>query len=323
MKQLLLLLLLFLSIILISCSHKEQPTSVIIGQLPKDQMKFQKMIISELTGKQEIDILNGESLLLKSRWNKYEKRVSLDYFESLFNQLDLNTYRHKYQMANSNFAVDLLIEPLKGTNIYTILPSTNNSKEYVVIGAHYDTDGKNFPGAIDNGSGIALVTSVLRQLREIKNRNRNLIVVYFDQEEESISAGSLAFAKFLKAHKYNIHSVHCFDLIGWDADKNKEVQLDLPKPYPEIEGIYKRHAQKLNIPIYSVENNASDYASFFKENINVIGISQAYAKGELSGKKDSPADKFHLVDFEYLASSTKLSYEVIKELIYDRGNKEE
>jgi Zn-dependent M28 family amino/carboxypeptidase len=218
-------------------------------------------------------------------------------------------------MANSNFAVDLLIEPLKGTNIYTILPSNNNSIEYVVIGAHYDTDGKNFPGAIDIGSGIALITSVLRQVQEIKNRNRNLIVVYFDQEEESISAGSLAFAKFLKSNKYNIHSVHCFDLIGWDEDNNKEVLLDLPKPNAEIEGLYRKHAQKLNIPIYSIENNASDYSSFFKENINVIGISQAYAKGELSGKKDSPEDKFHLVDFEYLKSSTKLTLEVIKELI--------
>jgi hypothetical protein len=66
-------LLLILSIILISCSHKEQPSSVIIGQLPKDEMKFQKKIISELTGKQEINILNGESLHLKSRWKKMKK----------------------------------------------------------------------------------------------------------------------------------------------------------------------------------------------------------------------------------------------------------
>lgn len=303
-------------IILFSCSTKEYPNAV-IDKIPKNEMEFQKMIISQLTGKQKIKTLKDGDLLLKSRWSKKERRISLDYFESLFNLLDLNAYRHHYEMANSNFAVDLLIEPLKGTNLYTILPSTNNSPEYIVIGAHYDTDGNNFPGAIDNGSGVALITSVLRQVSKIKSRNRNLMLVYFDQEEESISAGSLAFAKFLKANKYNIHSVHSFDLIGWDQDKNKEVQLALPEPNAEIENLYKKHAQNLNIPIYSIKSNASDYSSFFKEGINTIGISQAYAKGELSGKKDSTEDKYHLVDFEYLDSSTTLALEVIKDLLND------
>ncbi len=220
-------------------------------------------------------------------------------------------------MANSNLAVDLLIEPLKGTNLYTILPSTNNSQEYVVIGAHYDTDGKNFPGAIDNGSGVALITSVLKQASTLKSRNRNLMVVYFDQEEENISAGSLAFARFLIKNKYAIHSVHSFDLIGWDENKNKEVQLAFPVPNPEIENLYKKHAQNLNIPIYAIKSNSSDYSSFFKEGFNTSGISQAYAKGELSGKKDSTEDKYHLVDFDYLNSSTMLALEVVKDLLND------
>ena len=303
-------------IILFGCSTKEYP-KIVIDKIPKNEMEFQKMIISQLTGKQKIKTLKDGDLLLKSRWSKKERRLSLDYLESLFNQFDLTAHRHHYEMANSNFAVDLLIEPLIGTNLYTILPSTNNSLEYVVIGAHYDTDGKNFPGAIDNGSGVALITSILRQASTIKSRNRNLMVVYFDQEEESISAGSLAFAKFLKANKYTIHSVHSFDLIGWDTDKNKEVQLELPKPNAELENLYKKHAQNLNIPIYSIKSIASDYSSFFKEGINTIGISQAYAKGELSGKKDSPEDKYHLVDFEYLNSSTTLALEVIKDLLND------
>lgn len=315
--------LLIFSLVLICCSDGIPTSSIAIGKLPKDQMKFQKMIIGQLSGDQEINTTKNKKIVLKSRWNKKEREITFAYFEALLNKLGLKALRHKYVVPNSNFAVDFLIEPLEGNNIYTILPATNNSKEYVVIGAHYDTDGKNFPGAIDNASGIALITSVLRQVSKLKIRNKNLIVVYFDQEEESISAGSLAFAKFLKSNKYNIHSAHSFDLIGWDADNNKEVQLELPEQNDAIENLYKKHAQKLNIPIYSIKVIASDYASFFKEGITTIGVSQAYAKGELSGKKDSPEDKYHLVDFEYLASSTNLAFEVIKNLLKDNGDEGE
>lgn len=303
-------------LLLFSCSNKEQ-SHIIMNEIPNDNIEFQKMIIGQLTGEQKIKTITEENYILNSRWSKNEKRISLDYFEALLTKLNVNSYRHHYQMPNSNAAVDLLIEPLQGTNLYTILPSTNKSNTYVVIGAHYDTDGKDFPGAIDNGSGIALITGVLKQMTTIKTRNKNLIVVYFDQEEENISAGSLAFAKFLKTSNYNIHSVHTFDLIGWDLDKNKEVQLELPKPNPELENLYKKHAAKLNIPIYSIESIGSDYSSFFKEDISTIGISQAFAKGELSGKKDSKEDKYNLVDFEYLDSSTNLTVEVLKELLND------
>lgn len=319
MKQ----VLITLSIILTSCSYSDHASSVSIGALPEDDMSFQKMIVAQLTGKQKIETKDGKKLRLKSRWSVKERNISLDYFESLFNQLDLKTYRHHYEMPNSNPAVDLLIEPLQGSNIYTILPSITKSNEYVVIGAHYDTDGENFPGAIDNGSGIALISSVLRQARDLTIRDRNLIVVYFDQEEEGISAGSLAFAKYLKTHNYNIHSAHSFDLIGWDGDNNKEVQLAFPMPNPKIENIYKKIASELKIPIYSIESNASDYSSFYKMGINTIGISQAYAKGDLSGKKDSPHDQYHLVDFDYLASSTNLAFKVIKDLLNDPSTHEQ
>ena len=302
--------------ILISCSDKEN--LIQIQSLPENETKFQKMIIGQITGKEKIQMSSGESMYLKSRWSEKERMETLNYLESLINKLDLVAYRQHYTMPNSNFAVDLLIEPLEGTNIYTFLPSTNNSDEYIVIGAHYDTDGRNFPGAIDNGSGIALITSALRRLKEVETRNKNLIAVYFDQEEESISAGSLAFAKFLKTNNYNIHSIHSYDLIGWDGDKNKEVQLEFPTPNPVIKKIYMTSAKELDIPIFSIRANSSDYASFFKEGFtNVVGMSQAYAKGDVSGKKDSPEDKYHLVDFAYLSSSTNLAFNVLEKLLND------
>ncbi|MEO1516952.1 MAG: M28 family peptidase [Bacteroidota bacterium] len=311
MKQVFFLPLLFL----LACSTREQLPSVDIGDLPQSEIELQKMIIRQLAGEEDIALSNGEKYRLNSRWTKEERSISIRYFEAFLQQLDLPTYKHHYQMPNSNPAVDLLIEPLRGTNVYTILPASTPSTEYIIIGGHYDSDGENFPGAIDNGSGVALISSVLRQAQNIENRNKNLLVIYFDQEEENISAGSIAFAKFLKAKQYNIHSVHCYDLIGWDADNNKEVQLELPSP--NIKRLYQKHADSLDIPLFTTQAESSDYYSFVKEGINAVGMSQAYAKGDVSGKKDSPEDKYHLVNFAYLASSTQLAFEVIKELLHE------
>ena len=97
------------------------------------------MIIGQLTGEQPIKTSTGKSIYLNSRWSKKERNIVVKYFEALFKKLDLTFYTHQYKMANPTFAIDLLIEPLKGKNIYTILPATTKSDEFVIIGAHYDT----------------------------------------------------------------------------------------------------------------------------------------------------------------------------------------
>lgn len=301
-------------IIFFSCSTKEYP-NIIIDDIPKKEMEFQKMIIAQLTGETFIKTARNGEVSINSRWNSFEKILSLEYLKKIMKKIGLEPEIHSYSIPNTNFGVDLLIEPLNGNNIYATLPSTSGSDDYVILGAHYDTGGKNIPGAIDNGSGIALILSVIRKMKELEFRNKNVMVVFFDQEEESISAGSLVFAKYLNKKKLNIHSVHSFDMIGWDSNNNKEIELELPSK--EIENMYKKHASILNIPIYTTTINSSDHYSFIKEGINAVGVSQAYGKGDNSGKKDTTEDKYHLVNFDYLESSTKLVFEVIKEIVND------
>lgn len=311
LKHILGILLIFLT----SCSTTDNTMPVEIGPLPESDVAFQQMLLRQLTGEEAIKTATGEDIYLNSRWDTHERLVVRSYFKALFDKFDLPFHTHPYELKNSNVAVDLLIEPLKGTNFYTILPATVESDEYVIFGAHYDTDGHNFPGAIDNGSGLAVITSVLRQAMGLAHRSKNLMVVYFDQEEENISAGSIAFARHLNTQAYKLHSVHSYDLIGWDADNNKEISLAFPSP--EIEHLYRQHADSLDIPLYSTQVQSSDYYSFIKEGINAVGISQAYGKGDISGKKDSPEDKFHLVNFAYLESSTRLAFAALTDMLHD------
>jgi hypothetical protein len=55
-------------IIFFSCSTKEYP-NIIIDEIPKKDMAFQKMIVAQLTGKKLIKTVINDSLSINSRWN--------------------------------------------------------------------------------------------------------------------------------------------------------------------------------------------------------------------------------------------------------------
>ena len=59
--------------------------------------------------------------------------------------------------------------------VYTIIPSTVASSEYVIIGAHYDSY-KDTPGADDNASGCALVYGLGKMLTQLETRSKNIIL---------------------------------------------------------------------------------------------------------------------------------------------------
>jgi len=303
---------LIIAVCLCSCSTD---LTVTLEEVPKDTQAFQKLVIGQLSGELPINISQRKAMFLRSRWSTKERKVARFYLKAILENFGMQAHDHSYASGNVNPGVDLLIEPLRGTNLFTILPAIEKTDEYIVLGAHYDTGGKNVPGAIDNGSGIALILSVLKESIKLGTRNKNLLVVFFDQEEEDISAGSLAFAKYMIKNKMTVHSVHSFDLIGWDGDNNKEIELALPNE--KIEKIYRKQATKLNIPIYTSTVKSSDHFSFIRHGLPAVCVSQALSKGDSSGKKDTPEDGFQLVNFEFLSSATNLAIAVIKDLLND------
>lgn len=296
---------------LICCSESKLSDHVLIDEIPDESMDFQKMLIAKLTGHEMISLSDGASVKLESRWTPEERKRSISYLSAVIESLGEEPLVHAYRHANINFGVDLLIEPFRGWNLYTILESTEQSDEYVIMGAHYDTGGDKVPGAIDNASGVALVMAVFKAMKARDHRSRNLVFVFFDQEEEEL-IGSSAFAGLVRECGWNVHSVHTFDMVGWDGDNNREVELEMPSE--AIEELYIRNAGELGIPIYSTNINSSDHYSFIKMGFDAVGISQAYAKRDNSGKKDTPEDMYHLVNFDYLASTMQLVERVMKEL---------
>ncbi|MBX2872002.1 MAG: Zn-dependent exopeptidase M28, partial [Saprospiraceae bacterium] len=192
-----------------------------------------------------------------------------------------------------------------------ILPAADPHAEFVILGAHYDSK-LGCPGAVDNATGVALTIGVLQAIAGLENRQKNVLVVFFDQEEEEL-IGSQAFIKLLQKKQYAIHSVHTFDMAGWDEDQNGEVELGAPSP--ALQSLYEAHAQRLNIPTYVTRGGSTDYQSFLAAGFPVIGVNEAFSKGDYSPFKDTPKDTYDTVNFNYLRHLTQYVTEVITDLI--------
>lgn len=94
-------------------------------------------------------------------------------------------------------------EDVRGCNVAGIFPG--QSEKYVVVGAHFDhlgrLDGKLYPGADKNASGVGAMLAVGNMVRRMislgKNYNKGLILVAFDAKEQNL-AGSEAFVRMLR-----------------------------------------------------------------------------------------------------------------------------
>lgn len=269
----------------------------------------QKKIVAQLSGHTKLN----DSSLLGSRSTKQERERARVYLLDLFSSLDLNPERQNYSFPNVNPLVDLLIGPFTGANVFTVLPATQPSDNYVVIGAHFDTE-RNCPGAIDNATGIAISFGVVKKLTGLKERKVNVILVYFDQEEEDL-IGSQAFAKKLQNENYSVLSVHSIDTMGWDSDGDQAVELGLATKY--LDDLYQSKGEFLGIPVHLTSVVASDHQSFYESGFNAIGLTDEYVNGDFAPYKDTPNDTYETVNFDFVASSTDLVYEVLKHIIQE------
>ena len=267
----------------------------------------QKNIIQQLTGIQPV---NTRQYLL-SRSKKSERGLTRKYLSSLIKTIGLEPLSQKYAQPNIHPVIDLFLGPFKGANVYTILPSTNKSEEYVVIGAHFDTE-RNCPGAIDNGTGVAIIYSVVKELTKLEDRSKNVILIFFDQEEESLN-GSMAFAKYLHEKKMKIHSVHTLDAMGWDRDGDRAIEIE--QPTESLEKIYRNTAAELGIPLHTTNFNSTDHYSFTILGFNTIGLTDELANGDYAPYKDTPNDTYDTVNFEFVASCTNLVAHVFKKIL--------
>jgi Zn-dependent M28 family amino/carboxypeptidase len=102
-------------------------------------------------------------------------------------------------------------------NVIATLPGTGKDPSWVVIGAHYDTI-RGTPGADDNGSAVAVLLEMARQLRG-SAFGRTVKLVFFTLEEPPVFRtefmGSYVFAREARDRRQPVHAMVCLEMLGF------------------------------------------------------------------------------------------------------------
>jgi hypothetical protein len=202
-----------------------------------------------------------------------------------------------------------------GQNVYAVLASTDGSREYVVLGAHFDSV-RGCPGANDNATGVAAVYAAARYLGTLPCRSRNVLFVLFDQEEDGL-VGSRAFARKLKGDGLTVHSVHTIDQLGWDSDGDRRIEAELPDK--GLRELYIAAATDLGRSdpagaVVATNTASTDHASF-RPDFPAIGLTEEYRGGDTTPHYHRPTDTYPTVNLDFLKSSTVLIHHVFADLI--------
>ncbi len=253
----------------------------------------QQAVVAVLAGRDPL--ANGSRLV--DRYSAENRALARDYLAGLLGAAGLGAARHAYRQ--------------NGENVYAELGATTAATETIVIGAHFDSVRRS-PGANDNATGVALVQAVISSLKQEPCRTRNLLIVFFDEEELGL-VGSRAFARKIVADGRVVHSVHTIDQMGWDRDGDRAIELELPSP--RLLAIYERHAAGLGIPVHATRTDSTNHASFRALGFDALGLTEEYVNGDTTPHYHRATDTYDTVDFGYLESTTTLVNKVLTELL--------
>ena len=262
-------------------------------------MSFQREVVQRLTGGAEI----SPGVTLQSRGAPEDRVVVRSYLSSVLESLGLEPLRQPYRED--------------GENVYALLPSTTGSSEYIVVGAHFDTNSRS-PGASDNATGCAAVLGVAQHLLTLPSRERNVFLVLFDEEERGL-VGSTAFAEMLVAGGMEVVAVHTIDQMGWDEDGDGAIELEIP--YEGAGELYRQAATMSGFPsqIHVTQESGSDHSAFRRQGMPAVGLTEEYRNGDTTPHIHRATDSWDTVNFDYLARATGLFQAAISILLGQGG----
>ncbi len=250
---------------------------------------YQSDTVAHLAG--VADVTPGVRLV--DRASPANRQIAREYLARHFEDVHLTPLLHSYGT---------------GTNVYAELPSTSGGREWIVLGAHFDTVARS-PGANDNATGVAVVYAVARYLTALPCRSRNVAFVLFDQEEIGL-VGSKAFAKKLERDGVAVRAVHTVDQMGWDSNGDRLIELE--RPDTGLAEVYRAAANELgaSIPITVTSTPSSNHSSF-RPGFPAVGVTEGYRSGDTTPDYHRPTDTFDKVNFGYLRSTTELVARVL------------
>ncbi|QKX06558.1 M28 family peptidase [Aquimarina sp. TRL1] len=264
-----------------------------------DIINFQKEVVAKLTGHKPI---KGKKKLT-SRASSSERKTTADFLFNSLKDIGLSPKRHSYDAQDSKG------KQYSGVNVYAEIEATNGSDEYVILTAHYDT-AKGSPGAVHNATGVALMYYVANKLMGLSERNRNFMIVFFDQQEANM-AGCKIFSSKLKKDETKVHSMHRVDYIGWDNDEDRAIELLTSNI--GLESLYRSEATR---PVFKRLVATPESRVFSNLGFETITITAELKNGDNSPYAHQTADKYTTVNFLYLVYVSEVVFKVMRSLSY-------
>jgi aminopeptidase N len=194
--------------------------------------------------------------------------------------------------------------------------------EFLVLGAHYDHLGKDegsgvyYPGADDNGSGVAALLEIGRTLAERrKELRRSVLLVFFGGEEWGL-AGSRFFVRTPPVPLSQVKAMLSLDSIG-GATTEKEVFLIGAGVYPALAQISRRFLPRLGLREgremdSSIFEFGSDHYPFHLKGIPCL----SFLASDLR-RIHTPRDTVEAIDLDKLREVARLIFLTAYQILTD------
>lgn len=235
--------------------------------------------------------------LIPERGSVKGRELTRTFLTTYLESLGYKVERHEYRK--------------NGTNIFTRLMADEPTDEYILVGAHMDSVSN--AGADDNGSGSTAVLEAATVLPQLKGRKVNIIFAWFDEEELGL-IGSKYLARDFKKQGLKLTTVHTIDMMGWDGDGDKTVELARPDGilWDYYHMVNKTHG--LNLPMDRTNTGQSDHVAFHEQGYQSLCLSEEWTSNDSTPHYHRKTDTFGTINFDFLAAGTQLVVATVGDL---------
>ena len=236
-------------------------------------------------------------------------RMAAEYIVSLLKEWGIGP------LDSDGYLQPFVVKGCAMNNILAVIPG--KSREYVVVGAHYDhlgfgvaVDGDScYNGADDNASGVSAVLQIARAVKKMrKTPERGIILAFWDGEEKGL-LGSRHFVENC-AFLPNISAYMNFDMIGrGPVDNPKHLTYFYTASHPAFGDWLKADMAVRGfsfLPDYRAWDNptgGSDNAWFAKNGIPIVWY---HTEGHPDYHR--PSDTADRIDYEKLVDITRAAF---------------
>lgn len=274
-----------------------------------------------------VDAVELDSLMKYVRQLSGEIPVVIDgKMDTIFSRHYLQPGNEKaYQFIHSEllrleYRVDSMVFSHSGKNISGIKSGTTHPRQYVLIGAHYDSQphGLIAPGADDNASGVA---ALLEIARIFQNESFPYTVVFgFWDEEEIGLKGSIAYVQSIGSDNDTLLGYVNLDMIGWDGNGDGLVEVNVRNVANSVklaDLVVQNNADYsigLQTQVINPGPNSSDFASFWTRGYTAVGINEVYYGEDNNPYWHTTADSLGHFNLDYFLKCTRLALATVGEI---------